>query len=49
MTVLATLESGETIRARITLPAWTELAVGVGDRLWCAIKATQVRAVPAAL
>lgn len=49
VTVLATLESGETIRARITLAAWTELSVGVGDRLWCAIKATQVRAVPAAL
>lgn len=47
VTVLVTLESGETIRARITISAWTELAVGAGEALWCAIKATQVRAVPA--
>lgn len=47
VTVLVTLDSGETIRAQVTIGAWTELGISPGETLWCTIKATQVRAVPA--
>lgn len=46
VTVLVTLAGGDTIRARITLAAWTELGLHAGDDVWCAIKAAQVRLVP---
>lgn len=37
---------GAAIMARLTAGAWAELALSIGDEVWCAIKAIQVRVVP---
>lgn len=47
VTVRVALDDGPVISARITPAAWAELQLAVGQRLWCSVKATQVRLVPA--
>lgn len=36
---------GPLLRARVTTVAWASIGGGVGGRVWCAVKATQVRVV----
>ena len=40
---------GVVVTARVTAAAWSELGLGVGDRLWVSVKATQVRAIRVAV
>ena len=47
VTVRVALDDGPVISARITPAAWAELQLAGGQRLWCSVKATQVRLVPA--
>lgn len=43
--VRVALAEGVSVTARVTASAWAELGLGVGDRLWASVKATQVRAI----
>lgn len=45
VSVRVTLAEGVSVTARVTASAWAELGLGVGDRLWASVKATQVRAI----
>ena len=45
ISVRVALAEGESVTARVTAAAWSELGLGVGDRLWVSVKATQVRAI----
>ena len=46
VSVRVALAEGVSVSARVTASAWSELGLGVGDRLWASVKATQVRAIP---
>ena len=48
VSVRVALAEGMLVSARVTAAAWSELGLGVGDRLWASVKATQVRAIPIA-
>ena len=48
VSVRVALAQGVSVSARVTAAAWSELGLGVGDRLWASVKATQVRAIPIA-
>ena len=48
VSVRVALAEGVSVSARVTGSAWSELGLGVGDRLWASVKATQVRAIPIA-
>lgn len=48
VSVRVALAEGVSVSARVTASAWSELGLGVGDRLWASVKATQVRAIPIA-
>lgn len=43
--VRVALAEGVSVTARVTASAWADLDLGVGDRLWASVKATQVRAI----
>ena len=43
--VRVALAEGVSVTSRVTASAWAELGLGVGDRLWASVKATQVRAI----
>lgn len=43
--VRVALAGGVSVTSRVTASAWAELGLGVGDRLWASVKATQVRAI----
>ena len=45
VSVRVALAQGVSVSARVTAAAWSELGLGVGDRLWVSVKATQVRAI----
>lgn len=45
VSVRVTLAEGVSVTARVTASAWADLGLGVGDRLWASVKATQVRAI----
>lgn len=45
VSVRVALAEGVSVTARVTAAAWSELGLGVGDRLWVSVKATQVRAI----
>lgn len=45
VSVRVTLAEGVSVTSRVTASAWAELDLGVGDRLWASVKATQVRAI----
>ena len=45
VSVRVALAEGVSASARVTAAAWSELGLGVGDRLWASVKATQVRAI----
>ena len=45
VSVRVALVEGVVVTARVTAAAWSELGLGVGDRLWVSVKATQVRAI----
>ena len=45
VSVRVTLAEGVSVTARVTASAWADLDLGVGDRLWASVKATQVRAI----
>ena len=45
VSVRVALAEGVLVTARVTAAAWSELGLGVGDRLWVSVKATQVRAI----
>ena len=45
VSVRVALAEGVSVTARVTAAAWSELGLGVGDRLWASVKATQVRAI----
>ena len=45
VSVHVALAEGVSVTARVTAAAWSELGLGVGDRLWVSVKATQVRAI----
>ena len=45
VSVRVALAEGVSVTARVTASAWAELGLGVGDRLWASVKATQVRAI----
>ena len=45
VSVRVALAEGVLVTARVTAAAWSELGLGVGDRLWASVKATQVRAI----
>ncbi|MDO4259182.1 MAG: ABC transporter permease [Actinomycetaceae bacterium] len=45
VTVTLRIDEKQSIRARVTASAWAELAAAPGEELWCAVKATQVRAI----
>ena len=45
VSVRVALAQGVSVTARVTAAAWSELGLGVGDRLWVSVKATQVRAI----
>ncbi len=47
--VRVALAEGVVVTARVTAAAWSELGLGVGDRLWVSVKATQVRAIRVAV
>ncbi|WP_328586651.1 TOBE domain-containing protein [Actinomyces mediterranea] len=39
------LDGERRVSARVTTSAWAELGCRVGNGIWCAVKATQIRAV----
>ena len=43
--VRVALAEGVSVTSRVTASAWADLGLGVGDRLWASVKATQVRAI----
>lgn len=43
--VRVALAEGVSVTSRVTASAWADLDLGVGDRLWASVKATQVRAI----
>lgn len=45
VSVRVALAQGVSVTSRVTASAWAELGLGVGDRLWASVKATQVRAI----
>ncbi len=45
VSVHVALAQGVSVTARVTAAAWSDLGLGVGDRLWASVKATQVRAI----
>ena len=45
VSVHVALAQGVSVTARVTAAAWSDLDLGVGDRLWASVKATQVRAI----
>ena len=45
VSVRVALAEGVSVTSRVTASAWAELGLGVGDRLWASVKATQVRAI----
>ena len=45
VSVRVALAQGVSVTARVTAAAWSDLGLGVGDRLWASVKATQVRAI----
>lgn len=45
VSVRVALAQGVSVTARVTAAAWSDLGLGVGDRLWVSVKATQVRAI----
>ena len=45
VSVRVALAEGVVVTARVTAAAWSELGLGVSDRLWVSVKATQVRAI----
>ena len=45
VSVRVALAQGVSVTARVTASAWADLDLGVGDRLWASVKATQVRAI----
>lgn len=45
VSVRVTLAEGVSVTACVTASAWADLDLGVGDRLWASVKATQVRAI----
>ena len=45
VSVRVALAEGVSVTARVTASAWADLDLGVGDRLWASVKATQVRAI----
>lgn len=45
VSVRVALAQGVSVTARVTASAWADLGLGVGDRLWVSVKATQVRAI----
>lgn len=45
VSVRVALAGGVSVTSRVTASAWAELGLGVGDRLWASVKATQVRAI----
>lgn len=45
VSVRVTLAERVSVTARVTASAWADLDLGVGDRLWASVKATQVRAI----
>ena len=45
VSVRVALAEGVSVTSRVTASAWAELSLGVGDRLWASVKATQVRAI----
>ena len=45
VSVRVALAEGVSVTSRVTASAWAELDLGVGDRLWASVKATQVRAI----
>lgn len=48
VSVRVALAEGVSVTSRVTASAWADLGLGVGDRLWASVKATQVRAIPVA-
>ena len=48
VSVRVALAEGVSVTSRVTASAWSDLGLGVGDRLWASVKATQVRAIPVA-
>ena len=49
VSVRVALAEGVVVTARVTAAAWSELGLGVSDRLWVSVKATQVRAIRVAV
>ena len=49
VSVCVALAEGVVVTARVTAAAWSELGLGVSDRLWVSVKATQVRAIRVAV
>ena len=49
VSVRVALAEGVVVTARVTAAAWSELGLGVGDRLWVSVKATQVRVIRVAV
>ena len=45
VSVRVALAQGVSVTSRVTASAWADLGLGVGDRLWASVKATQVRAI----
>ena len=45
VSVRVALAEGVSVTSSVTASAWAELGLGVGDRLWASVKATQVRAI----
>ena len=45
VSVRVALAEGVSVTSRVTASAWADLDLGVGDRLWASVKATQVRAI----
>ena len=45
VSVRVALAEGVSVTSRVTASAWADLGLGVGDRLWASVKATQVRAI----
>ena len=45
VSVRVALAEGMSVTSRVTASAWADLGLGVGDRLWASVKATQVRAI----
>ncbi len=45
VSVRVALAEGVSVTSRVTASAWADLGLGVGDRLWASVKATQVRVI----